>query len=197
MFETFFLCDSFRNFSAALHVNKTKIMKITIYIAISANGFISNSRNAPDWLSPEYSQGLVKICHKTKAVIMGKTTYNIIAPDYLPLKSEGITVVLTSDTHANPANSTVVFTSDKANEIVAMLEEKGFKEAVIIGGALTISEFMNAGLVDDVILVVEPVFFGKGLPLFKNVEFESKMTLREIGKLNANTVQFHYQMRLR
>lgn len=28
-------------------------MKITIYIAMPANGLISNSRNVRDWLSPE------------------------------------------------------------------------------------------------------------------------------------------------
>lgn len=79
-------------------------MKISIYIAISVDGFISNSRNAPDWLSPEYSQGLVSICQKMKAVIMGKTTYNILSPDYLPLQKEGTTVVLTTDEQAKSDN---------------------------------------------------------------------------------------------
>ncbi len=32
-------------------------MRVAIYIAISANGQISNSRGVPDWLSPEYSSG--------------------------------------------------------------------------------------------------------------------------------------------
>jgi hypothetical protein len=36
-------------------------MKISIYIASSANGLISNSRNVPDWLSPEYGQGMYAI----------------------------------------------------------------------------------------------------------------------------------------
>ena len=63
---------------------------------------------------------------------------------------------------------------------------------VIIGGALTVNEFTGKGLVDDLFLVVEPVLFGKGLPLFKNVDFEIKMDLAEITKLNDNTVQLHY-----
>ena len=32
-------------------------MKISIYIAITPNGMISNPRNVPDWLSPEYGEG--------------------------------------------------------------------------------------------------------------------------------------------
>src|SRR4051812_24672857 len=161
-------------------------MKISIYIASSANGKISNQRNVPDWLSSEYGQGFVSICQKCKAVIMGKTTYNILAPDYLPLKDEGTTVVLTTDKQARSENSTVVFTKSKASEISEMLAKKGHTEAVIIGGTMTISEFMNAGLVDDIYFVMEPVLFGSGLPLLKNVKLDSKLKLSEVMKLNDN-----------
>jgi dihydrofolate reductase len=169
-------------------------MKISIYIAVSANGFISNKRNAPDWLSPEYEQGLFSICQRYKAVIMGRTTYTILAPDYLPLTSEGTTVVLTTDKQATSANPTVVFTQNKASEIAQMLMDKGHNEAVIIGGAMAISEFVNAGLVSDVYFVMEPILFGAGLSLLKEVDLELKLRLLEVTKLNENTVQLHYEI---
>jgi len=169
-------------------------MKITIYIAISTNGLISNKRNVPDWLSGEYGQGFYSICQKFKAVIMGKTTYDILAPDYLPLKTEGTTVVLTTDMQIKSNNSTVVFTQSNPSEIVQMLEQKGHTEAVIIGGAMTMSAFVNAGLVDDIYFIMEPVLFGGGLPLLKGVEIEQKLKLSEVTKLNDNTVQLHYEL---
>ncbi len=169
-------------------------MKISIYIAVSANGFISNKRNVPDWLSAEYGQGFVSICQKAKAVIMGKTTYNIIAPDYLPLKNEGTTVVLTSDGKSRSDDPTVVFTKNKPSEIVEMLSKKGHNEAVIIGGAMVMSLFINAGLVSDIYFVMEPSLFGGGLPLLQNVEFDSKLSLIDVVKLNANTLQLHYEI---
>ena len=172
-----------------------KNMKISIYIAISANGFISNSRNVPDWLSPEYGEGFASICQKMKAVIMGKTTYNILAPDYLPLQNEGTTVVLTTDENAKSENPTVVFTKNKAAEIAEMLTQRGHTEAVIIGGAMTMSEFVNAGLVDDIYFVMEPVLFGSGLPLLKNVGMDLNLKLLEMTKLNENTVQLHYEIK--
>ncbi len=169
-------------------------MKISVYIASSANGLISNSRNDPDWLSPGYSQGFGEICEEKKAVIMGKTTYNILAPDYLPLKDDGTTIVLTSDVQQKPANKTVVFTNKMPKEIISILEEKGHNEAVIIGGSMTISEFFNSGLVDEVLLVIEPVFFGKGLPIFKETEFETKLNLKNVMKLDSNSVKLHYEV---
>ncbi|WP_316834381.1 dihydrofolate reductase family protein [Pedobacter nutrimenti] len=169
-------------------------MKISIYIASSANGLISNSRNVPDWLSPEYGQGMYAMCQKFKAVIMGKTTYNIIAPDYLPLKDEGTTVVLTTDETAKSDNPTVTFTKDSPAAVKQMLESKGHTEAVIIGGTMTISQFINAGLVDEIYFVVEPVLFDKGLPLLKEVVGEFKLNLLEVSKLNNDTVQLHYRI---
>lgn len=166
-------------------------MKISIYIASSANGKISNQRNVPDWLSPEYGQGFVSICQKYKAVIMGRTTYNILAPDYLPLQ-DGTTVVLTTDKQARSDNPTVVFTQNSAAEIADMLAKKGHTDAVIIGGTQTISEFINAGLVSDIYFVMEPVLFGSGLPLLKDADLELKLSLLDVSKLNEHTVQLHY-----
>jgi hypothetical protein len=48
------------------------MMKASIYMAISANGLSSIQRNVPDWLSQEYGKGLMEICQRTKAVIMGR-----------------------------------------------------------------------------------------------------------------------------
>ncbi len=172
-------------------------MKISIYIAVSTNGFISNKRNVPDWLSPEYEQGLFSMCQKYKAVIMGKTTYNILAPNYLPLTSEGTTVVLTTDKQSNSDNPTVVFTQNNASEIVQMLADKGHTEAVIIGGAMTITEFVKAGLVSDVYFVMEPVLFGTGLPFLKEIDLDFKLKLFEVTKLNESTVQLHYEIQKR
>ena len=170
-------------------------MNISIYIATSANGFISNMRNAPDWLSPEYGRGFVEICQSKKAVIMGKKTYDILAPDFLPLKDKGISVVLTTHTDIEPANPTVVFTSAPPEEIVSMLEKRGFTEAVIIGGTTAMSEFANAGLVNDIFMVVEPILFGgEPLPLLKGVARDFKLNLADSTKLNDNTLQLHYRL---
>jgi len=170
-------------------------MKITIYIATSANGSISNSRNVPDWLSDEYGSGMMEICNRYRAVIMGRATYDIIAPDYLPFSTDGIMKVMSRQKDLKAANAAVHFTSEAPREIVSSLELHGYSQAVIIGGTQTMSAFFQEGLVDDIYLVVEPVFFGRGLPLFEQVEFESKLNLLEFKKLNSNTTLLHYEVR--
>ena len=169
-------------------------MRLTIYLAASINGLISNQANIPDWLSPEYGEGFMAICQRMKAVIMGRKTYDILAPAYLPLKEEGTLVVLTHDTAAQPPQSNLLFTQAPPRKIVRLLEARGHQEAVIIGGTETVSEFMKAGLVHELILVVEPVLFGAGLPLLRGVDADFRMSLVDLRKLNEHTVQLHYRL---
>ena len=169
-------------------------MNISVYLASSVNGMISNRANIPSWLSPEYERGFLEICQRMNAVIMGKTTYEILSPDYLPLKDEGTLIVLTHDTTVGLSQSNVVFTDRTPREIVRMLEARGHDKAVIIGGTQTVSEFLESGLVNELYSVVEPVLFGAGLPLLRDVDVDYEMTLLDVQKLNAHTVQLHYRL---
>ena len=169
-------------------------MNITVYLASSINGMISNKANIPNWLSQEYGQGLLAICERMKAVVMGETTYEILIPDHLPLKDEGTLIVLTHDTATEPLQANVVFTDETPPGIVRILESRGHREAVIIGGTQTVSEFVKSGLVNELYLVVEPVLFGAGLPLLKGVDADYEMTLLEVQKLNTHSVQLHYRL---
>lgn len=171
------------------------IMNIIIYLAASVNGMISNQRNEPDWLSAEYGQGFMSISQQTKAVIMGRTTYNILAPDYLPLKDDGTLVVLTHDKEQPAPQPNIVFTDDYAHRIVDLLESRGHTEAVIIGGASTAAEFLKAGLVNELRLVIEPVVFGGGLPLLKDVNLDFQLQLSSVKHLNPNTVELRYLLK--
>jgi dihydrofolate reductase len=96
-------------------------MNISVLLASSINGMISNRANVPDWLSQEYGQGFLAISQRTNAVIMGKKTYEILIPDHLPLKEEGTLIVLTHDTAATPTQSNVVFTDKTLQEVVRPL----------------------------------------------------------------------------
>ena len=182
---------SSRDSTSERRKRKVSKMNVIVYVAMSVNGKISNKQGVPDWLSPEFEAGFGSIGQRAKAVIMGKTTYNFLAPDYLPLKNEGTLVVLTHDTETKALQPNVLFTDKQPREIISLLEARGHTECVIIGGTATIDTFMKAGAVNELILVVEPVIFGRGLPLL-NEDLECRLTLMKVEKLNENTLQLHY-----
>jgi dihydrofolate reductase len=101
----------------ALSAAERSSVKIIVYLASSINGQISNKRGVPDWLSQEYGKTFWDTCQQTQAVIMGKTTYNILAPDNLPLKSDGMIIVRSHDTPTAPVQANVLFTDKTPKDI--------------------------------------------------------------------------------
>lgn len=166
-------------------------MKVILYMALTANGMIAKEDGNSDWVSPEDTKSFTDKCNKAGAVIMGMKTYECLTDEYLPLK-KGIHVVITHNKNLTPNNPLVLFTDKKPQEILAMLEKKGYTETVVIGGQKTISSFLQENLIDEIYFDIEPLLFGKGMTIFKDVDFEYNLKLLDTKKLNENTVQLHY-----
>jgi dihydrofolate reductase len=79
-------------------------------------------------------------------------------------------------------------------EDVRRLKEEPGKDMHAVGGATLVSSLMNAGLVDEIRLVVQPIVLGRGKPLFKNVKERHALTLLEARPLKAGAVWLHYRV---
>ena len=63
-----------------------------------------------------------------------------------------------------------------------------------MGGGDLIYSFINEKLVDELIITVSPVLIGKGIPLFKEVDFETELTLKSINQYNQ-FAELHYEVK--
>ena len=54
---------------------------------------------------------------------------------------------------------------------------------------------MKENLIDEIILDVEPLIFGKGIKLFSEGNFEAKLELLEVRKISDNVVQLRYKVK--
>ncbi|MEK7152943.1 MAG: dihydrofolate reductase family protein, partial [Patescibacteria group bacterium] len=61
-------------------------------------------------------------------------------------------------------------------------------------GASIYSLFIQAGVIDELYLTVEPVLFGTGITLLKD-ETEVVLQLLDTRKLNDNAVHLHYAVK--
>ena len=87
----------------------------------------------------------------------------------------------------------VEITQDDPKTLLAKLEQKGFTEAAICGGATIYTLFMEAGVIDKLYLSIEPVLFGGGIHLF-NKELDVKLQLQSTQKLSDQTVLLEYNV---
>lgn len=164
--------------------------KVIAYIASSLDGYIARENGDVDWL-PESSESSYDAFYKSiDTVIMGKTTYD---------------QVLTFGEYPYKDKKSFVFTRTSGNdddgvEFVHDVEKfvrDGFPGAGeniwLVGGAKIIESFLKTGAVDEIITTVIPVLLGKGIPLFQNIENETKLELVKTEKYDQ-LVDLHYKV---
>jgi len=74
------------------------------------------------------------------------------------------------------------------------MKAKGFKEVLLGGGSYTNATFLREGLIDEIIIDIEPFIFGKGIKLFAESQQELKLELIKTEKLSKDTIRLHYNV---
>ncbi|MDD5589587.1 MAG: dihydrofolate reductase family protein [Candidatus Portnoybacteria bacterium] len=168
-------------------------MKIIMLMATTVDGRIGkDSKHFPDWTSREDKKIFASESKKAGVVIMGGRTFDTFPA---PLK-ERLNVVLTSDKERKEIPGQVKIYRKKSPKFIKEdLENKGFKKAILGGGAFVNGLFLKKKLVDEIIIIIAPKLFGKGLSLIDDrFDFDYKLKLLETNKINEDSVLLKYKI---
>jgi len=77
-------------------------------------------------------------------------------------------------------------------EEVAALKEQPGKDIYLVGGARTTASLIDAGLVDEVRLIVHPLIVGQGKGLFATTERRRGLEFRNVQQLQGGRVSLTY-----
>jgi dihydrofolate reductase len=168
-------------------------MKVIAIAAITADGMIARSaQHHTNWTSKADKQMFAAASRQAGVVILGRTTFATFPK---PLKDR-LHIVLTSHPdHFVSTPGVVEYTAAAPEEILRSLEERGFSEVIIGGGASIYRQFIEAGLVDELWLTIEPVLFGEGVSLLGAGQVEIHLRLLEMAPLSSETIQLKYALR--
>ncbi len=163
-------------------------MKITLAMVMSVDGKTTrgDEKNVRDWSSDEDQQHFQNLKNKSGVVIMGRKTY-VVIKEKLNLSSSILRIVVTKNPEkfeSSIVEGQLEFTSDTPNSIVSNLIARGYQNALLVGGHELNAGFLRAKLVNELILTIEPVLFGKGLSLISNNLGEIRLQLINIHQLN-------------
>jgi dihydrofolate reductase len=75
---------------------------------------------------------------------------------------------------------------------IAALKQQPGKDIYLIGGARTTASLIDAGLVDELRLIVYPLVAGKGKALFATTECRRALELRKVEQLQGGRVRLTY-----
>lgn len=77
-------------------------------------------------------------------------------------------------------------------EDIAALKQQPGKDVYLVGGARTTASLIDAGLVDELRLIVYPLVAGVGKPLFAATERRRGLDLRKVGRLPDGRLSLVY-----
>lgn len=168
-------------------------MKTFLIAAITADGFIARSPEefSLDWTSEEDTK-FFRARTRGIAVVMGDTSYKILYKTMGRGMPNRLNVVYTRAPEEFKGHD-IMTTGKEPVELLKELEQKGHSEVAIIGGSTIYTLFLKAKVINTIYLTVEPVLFGRGVPLF-NEPLDTKLQLKSMEKLNNNTVLLEYNV---
>ncbi len=77
---------------------------------------------------------------------------------------------------------------------VRALKQAGAKDIHAVGGAGLVGSLLNAGLVDELTVVVQPLLLGGGKALFGDVAGRHRLALQDVRTLGNGAVQITYTL---
>lgn len=170
-------------------------MKVTLYIAMSVNGMIARPEGDEDFLSHENWEAFCNLAKEYGNFIIGRKTYDEVAKwgeGYSFDDLVGIRKVILSQNPAfKPEGYLIAFSPQDA---VDKLSSEGFEKMLVAGGATINSAFAKAGLLDEIQINIEPVFIGKGRPLFSPDDFDLRAEVMSVSQSAEGIVTLKYKV---
>jgi dihydrofolate reductase len=160
-------------------------VKASVFVGISLDGFIARADGAFDFLPPGGGEphGYDEFMTTVDALVIGRKTYEtILALGAWPYGAKPTFVLSTHSLAPPPAAASVERMSGSPGEIVSRLANRGIRHAYVDGG-ITIQSFLQAGLIQRLIITRVPVLIGTGIALFGALP-------RDIGLRHIATHQY-------
>ena len=143
-------------------------MKASVFIATSLDGFIARANGDLDWLPAGGGEphGYDEFIASVDALVIGRKTFEtVLAFDTWPYGQKPVFVLSTRTLAPAPLGAVVESMSGQPADIVSQLEARGIRHVYVDGG-ITIQRFLQAGLIQRLIITRVPVLLGTGIPLF-------------------------------
>jgi dihydrofolate reductase len=166
-------------------------------MAITPNGMIAKEDNDCSWVTETVWEGYSGMIKKAGNMIIGRRTYEVMLKndEFNISNLNEIKTVVLSKNLIKVHNPKFVSVTESPQEALNILKKQGFKTIMVCGGGELNASFMKENLIDEIYLDIESIIFGRGIRLFAEANFETKLELIGIKKLSKNEVQLHYKVK--
>ena len=152
---------------------------------------IAKSDDDTSWISKEEWDSYSLAVRTAGNLIVGHRTYGILTqqPEFSELKDVKLVVVAQEDFQTLAQNHLVAHSPKESLKLLS-----DFEQVIVAGGGALNASFVQENLVDEIFIDIEPIILGRGVPLFRDKDFEHNLKLIGQKKISDNEVQLHYEV---
>ncbi len=168
-----------------------RVKKVSLFIAMSLDGYIADSKGGVSWLTgqdddSENIDSYSEFVKNIDTILMGRNTYHQLITELSPdvwVYDDFITYVITHE--ENVSSDKIIFANENPGELIKKLKEQGGKGIWVCGGADIVQQLVNENLIDIYYITVIPTILGSGIRLFENGKNEIKLKLLHTQNYNG------------
>jgi dihydrofolate reductase len=171
-------------------------MKASVFVGTSLDGFIARVNGELDFLPSGGGEphGWEEFMASVDALVIGRNTYEtVLAFEAWPYRDKPVYVLSTRPLASAPPGAVVKRLSRDPAEIVSQLDARGVRHAYVDGG-ITIQRFLQAGLIQRLIVTRVPVLIGTGIPLFGAVDRDIPLRHVATRQYESGLVKSEYEV---
>lgn len=197
------------------HANlRNPVRRLVYYIATTVDGFIAREDGSfsdfpwadefgahllakfPETFPAHLRRGNVSPADNKRfgAVLMGRRTYEVGLKEGITSPYPTLDQYLFSRTLAASPDPTVTLVGGSAAAAVADLKGSHGKDIWICGGSELATSLFEAGLVDELIIKLNPILFGSGIPLLSRRLETSSLRLTGSDEFSSGHVLLVYAL---
>jgi len=169
-------------------------VKASVFVGTSLDGFIARANGDLDFLPPGGGEphGYDEFMATVDALVIGRKTFEtVLTFDTWPYGEKPVFVLSTRTLAAAPPGAVVEHLSGDPADIVSQLDARGIGHVYVDGG-ITIQGFLQAGLIQRLVITRVPVLIGDGIPLFGAIPRDIALTHVVTRHYASGLVQSEY-----
>ena len=167
--------------------------RASVFIGTSVDGFIARLNHDLDFLPPGGGEehGYEEFMRSVDALVIGRNTYDkVISFDPWPYGEKPV-IVLSTRPIDPPPGAVVERLAGTPQEIFVNLSSRGWTHVYVDGG-ITITRFLEANLIQRLIITRVPVLIGTGIPPFGSLPRDIKLKHVGTRSYQSGLVQSEY-----
>jgi len=184
--------------------------KLNLIAQTSLDGFVAGTNGEFDNFigGEENLEFVCSITDTADAAMFGRISYELLESNWPAANKPGATkneikysdwynsaskIVLSKTlSDVNLKNITII--SDNLLPEINKIKQQQGKDILIFGSPTIVHELLNLNIIDNIWLIVHPVIFGSGIPLFRRSKQITKFTLVISHRLSNGTLCNKYAL---